>query len=109
MTAQGHARSTFRRGIERGNLLVEETTAREIGHISLGEALSLTLLIARRAPDRPERFSSRWLQLDLAECADVTTRDFAFVTASLAALADPLTHEPAAGALVALARRSVPR
>jgi hypothetical protein len=35
LTAQGHPRATFLRAIERGNLLVAETTAREIGRLAL--------------------------------------------------------------------------
>jgi transposase InsO family protein len=49
LTAQGHPRTTFNRAIERGNLLVAEATAREIGKVSLGEALELVALIAQHA------------------------------------------------------------
>jgi hypothetical protein len=45
----------FRRALERGNLLVAEATAKEIGRISLAEALELTALIARKAPRRHPR------------------------------------------------------
>ena len=38
MTAQGNPRVVFRRALERGNLLVAETTAREVGVIDLPEA-----------------------------------------------------------------------
>ena len=41
MTAPGHPRAIFRRAIERGNLLVAETTAREIGRVTLVELLIL--------------------------------------------------------------------
>jgi hypothetical protein len=43
---QGHPRAIFQRAIERGNLLVAETTLREIGRVTLTEALQLTALIA---------------------------------------------------------------
>jgi hypothetical protein len=47
----------FRRALERGNLLVAEATAKEIGRLSLSEALELTLLIARKEPRRHPRGS----------------------------------------------------
>jgi hypothetical protein len=39
LTAQGHPRATFTRAIERKNLLVAATIARELGVIELTEAL----------------------------------------------------------------------
>jgi hypothetical protein len=45
LTAQGHPRAIFKRAIERGNVLVAEATAREIG-LSLEEALQLVVLYA---------------------------------------------------------------
>jgi hypothetical protein len=57
VTAQGNPRVVFREALQRGNLLVAEATAREVGHIDLLEALELTALIARRDPRgaRPPR------------------------------------------------------
>jgi hypothetical protein len=47
-----------------GNPLVAEATAKEIGRISLAEALELTLLIAREDPRRHPRVAAplkpRW-------------------------------------------------
>jgi hypothetical protein len=99
MTAQGHPRSVFRRAIERGNLLVAEMTAREIGSISLEEALALTILIAERAPHRLERVAARWLRLYLEERLEVRVGEVTFVSASLAALGDEQTRDAAAQAL----------
>jgi hypothetical protein len=42
VTAQGHPRAIFNRAIERGNLLVAETTARQMGRVSPVEALDLS-------------------------------------------------------------------
>jgi hypothetical protein len=50
----------FGRAIERGNLVIAETTAREIGNISLVEALELTALIARKDPRRHGRAATHW-------------------------------------------------
>jgi hypothetical protein len=47
LAAQGHPRAIFKRAIERGNLVVAEATAREIGRLTSEEALSLVLLRAR--------------------------------------------------------------
>ena len=59
MTAQGHPRSIFKRAIERGNVVVAESTAREIG-LSLEEALQLVLLYAAYEPAKLERAALRW-------------------------------------------------
>jgi hypothetical protein len=40
----GASSSDFKRAIERGNLLVAEATARELGRLTLEEALRLVLL-----------------------------------------------------------------
>ena len=63
MTAQGSARSVFKRAIERGNVVVAEIAARELGRLDLSEALELTALIAKRDPRvRGRRASARWLR-----------------------------------------------
>jgi hypothetical protein len=85
-TSQGHARTVFRRALERGNLLVAEATAKEIGRLSLDEALELTLLIARKDPRRHPRVAARWLRRYLDEPLDVTIDEAAMVPTSLAAL-----------------------
>jgi hypothetical protein len=60
VTAQGHPRAIFTRAIERGNLVVAEATAREIGRLTLEEALSLVLLYAAHDPIKYERAALRW-------------------------------------------------
>ena len=71
MTAQGHPRSIFKRAIERGNVVVAEATAREIG-LSLEEALQLVLLYAAYEPAKLERAALRWFSRYLDEGKDVT-------------------------------------
>jgi hypothetical protein len=85
-TSQCHPRTVFRRALERGNLLVAEATAKEIGRLSLDEALELTLLIAQEDPRRHPRVAARWLRRYLDESLDVTIDEAAMVAASLAAL-----------------------
>jgi hypothetical protein len=49
----------FGRGIERGNLVVAEVTVREIGRISLVDALEWTALIALKESRRHGRAGAR--------------------------------------------------
>ena len=57
----GRARIPFRRAIERGNLVVAELEARDVGQLDLGEALELTALVALRDRERGRRYAVRWL------------------------------------------------
>jgi ribosomal protein S7 len=86
LTAQGHPRAVFRRAIERGNLLVAETTAREMGTVSLQEALALTGLIALKEPHRRSRVAARWLLRFLEEHDAVTIEEAMLAGAALTAL-----------------------
>jgi hypothetical protein len=61
MTAQGQPRASFRRAIERRNLLGAETCAREMGIVSLDEALDLVCLVAEVAPSKLDGYARRWL------------------------------------------------
>jgi hypothetical protein len=61
VTAQGHPRAIFKRAIERGNLVIAEATAREIGRLTLDEALLLVFLYAEKEPIKFERAALRWL------------------------------------------------
>ena len=89
MTAQGHPRATFTRAIERGNLLIAETTLRELGRPTLSELLELTILIAFKDPRRYPRVASRWLVRYLEVRSDATIDDAAFTVSCLEALAGP--------------------
>src|SRR5262249_52427760 len=46
VTSDGHPRAVVKRSIERGNLLGAELAIREMGVVSLREALELTALVA---------------------------------------------------------------
>jgi hypothetical protein len=61
LTAQGQPRSRFRRAIQRRNLLGAESSARDMGVVSLSEALDLVCLVAELAPERLDAFARRWL------------------------------------------------
>jgi hypothetical protein len=103
-TSQGHPRTVFKRALERGNLLVAEATAKEIGRISLADALELTLLIAQKEPHRHPRVAARWLLRYLEESDGVTIAEAGMAAGSLAALAGD-GHEEAAQALRAMAEK----
>jgi hypothetical protein len=79
LSAQGHPRAIYQRAIERGNLLVAETTLREIGRVTLTDALQLTALIAVKDPRRHARVSARWLARWLEERDQATNDEAGFV------------------------------
>jgi len=99
MTAQGHPRAVFRRAIERGNLLVAEMTARELGAVSLDEALALVCLVAEHSPERLDAFARRWVARLAAEC-QLTLAELDLAITALRAL----PSQRAADALRALVR-----
>jgi hypothetical protein len=77
VTAQGHPRRIFATAIERGNIVMAEATARELGRITLEEALGLTALVAEREPERRSPFAVRWLRRLLEEDETLTIEEAA--------------------------------
>ena len=82
-----------------------EATARELGRISLEEALALTALVAEKEPERRSRFAVRWLRRLLEEDESVTIEEAAMAASCLSALGGP-SHEEALGMLAAMAERA---
>ena len=62
MTSQGTPHGRFQRAIARRHLHAAEMAAREMGGLSLSDALSLCELLANADPARYERAALRWLQ-----------------------------------------------
>ena len=62
MTSQGTAHGRFQRAIHQRNVQNAEMAAREMGRVSLADALSLCELLAAADPKRYERAALRWLQ-----------------------------------------------
>jgi hypothetical protein len=62
MTSQGSAHARFQRAIKAGHVLNAEMAARELGAISLSDALALVLLYARAGEDKFERAARRWVR-----------------------------------------------
>jgi hypothetical protein len=75
----------FKRAIERRALWLAEDAAREMGTMSLAEALQLVHLYADRGSPKFEPAARRWLVRYLTE-GTPSLRDVAKVTASLARL-----------------------
>ena|SRR5207245_6691644 len=82
--------------------------ARELGRVTLAEALELTALIAHKDPPRHSRYALRWLRRLLAEHERVTLEETAFAASALLALGGP-SHEQAYTTLKALAERGARR
>jgi len=103
-TSQGHPRTIFRRALEHDNLVLAEVTAREIGRVTIAEALELTALVARKQPERYGRFAARWLCLYLEEHEKATLEDVELLVSNLRSLATLKSHGSALTIL-----RKVPR
>jgi hypothetical protein len=88
--------------------MIAEATAREIGRLSLVEALGLTALIALKEPHRHSRIGARWLQRYLDEHPAPTLGEAAFATTLLTALGTD-AHAEALPALRAMAERAISR
>jgi hypothetical protein len=67
MTSQGTAHGRFQRAINRRHVQPAEMAAREVGGLSLADALSVCELLANTDPARYERAALRWLQRFLDE------------------------------------------
>lgn len=87
MTSQGTAHGRFTRCVTNGNLRGGEMAARELGRLSLDDALSLCVLIADRDPSRFERAALRWLDPLLSERSP-SLEDVGLAVAALDGLRD---------------------
>jgi hypothetical protein len=84
----------FRRALDRGNLMVAEQTARDVGHVDLREALELCALIATHNRERGARAGTRWLWRWLEQASEPPPVDeVAMVAAALAALGGAGHHD----------------
>ena len=103
MTSQGTAYGRFQRAIERGHLVHAELAARELGWLNLGDALALTVLIAKEGESRYGRAAARWHARFAAEAKGLESWESLLVLAALAAL--PHDEEIALPLIQRLARR----
>lgn len=108
MTASGTPRAMFMRAIEHGNLPAAEVNAREMGVVTLAEALELVALIAQKDPFRHGRAGARWVRRYLEEQPAAGLDDVTFVTGCLSALGGP-EHGTALTALRAVSESTFRR
>jgi hypothetical protein len=67
-------------------LLAAGAAAKELPQIGLGDALELTVLIARKNPSRHPRVAARWLLCYLEEHPETTIDEAALAASCLSAL-----------------------
>jgi hypothetical protein len=60
MTSQGTAHGRFTRAIQQRNLWAAESSLRELGSVSLEDALAYLDLLAEQKPEKVERAAVRW-------------------------------------------------
>jgi hypothetical protein len=85
--------------------VLAEVTAREIGRVTIAEALELTALVAREQPPRYGRFAARWLCLYLEEHEEATLEHVELLVSNLQSLATRKDHAAALAILRKVARR----
>jgi hypothetical protein len=85
--------------------VLAEVTAREIGRVTIAEALELTALVARKQPHRYGRFAARWLCLWLEEHERAKLEDVVVLVSNLRSLLSPKDHSLALATL----RQAAPR
>jgi hypothetical protein len=106
VTAQGSTHSQFKRAIERKNLMGAEMLLREMGSVSLGEALDYVALLAELRPTKAPRAAVRWHGRLETEAPMLTLPESALALAALIALC--AGDQEALGLLRRLLRRVRP-
>jgi hypothetical protein len=92
LTAQGQPRSRFRRAIQRKNLTGATGAIREMGVVSLGEALDLVCLTAEVDPAKFDGYARRWLAR-LADERPLTLAELDLAVTALRALPSARAEE----------------
>ena len=82
--------------------------AKDLPQLSLGDALELTVLVARKDPGRHPRVAARWLLRYLEDDPHATIDEADLAASSLVALTG-VAHEEAARTLRAMAERATSR
>jgi hypothetical protein len=88
VTAQGSARTRYRRAIETQSIVLAELAAREMGHVSLGDALALVALYAASGSPKAEPAAVRWLARLALERPRTTIGELQLAAAALAQLSE---------------------
>lgn len=98
----------FRRALDRRNLTEALSSASELEHVGLTEALELCLLISEKAPDRYGRAALRWHGRFCRE-VNVSLEEAQAVLAALALLATERKESAAFALADLLSRRGLER
>jgi hypothetical protein len=83
VTSPGSPHGRFQRAVERRNVLLAEAAARELGRLSLIDALSLVALYAATGSPKFEPAAVRWLARLAVEGRNVTIGDLQLAAAAL--------------------------
>lgn len=86
MTSQGSAYGRFQRAMRRRQLFHAEVAARELGHLSLPDALRIALLISEIEPQRWPRAAARWHARFVLEAKGIGLHESALAFSAVAAL-----------------------
>ena len=106
MTSQGSAHGRFTRAIAQRSLSAAEIAAKEMGGLSLADALDYLVLLAELRPDRAPPAALRWHGRLELETVTLTLVESQLALAGLAGLCSG--HPESAALLRALLRRSCP-
>src|SRR5436190_19334322 len=83
-TSQGHMQHQFERALQRGAVLDAIAAGKQMGGLSLGNALALCVVLAERDPARFRRAAPRWLARLVDEADGVALEEAQLVAAALA-------------------------
>jgi hypothetical protein len=86
MTSQGTAHGRLTRAIQQRNLWAAETSLRELGSVSLEDALGYLDLLAEQKPEKLERAAVRWHGRLETEATFLTLGESQLALAALASL-----------------------
>src|SRR5919201_6176529 len=104
MTSHGSAQGRFTRAIRNRHIRNAEMAAREVGELSLPDALAFCLLLADVDPPRFDRAIARWLARFVLDVPGITADEAALALLAAKGLRDPRTREVAAQTLGRLVR-----
>ena len=104
VSIKGSPQLFFRRSIEQGNALNAWGAAHELGRLSLGDALALSLVVLDGDRPRYGRLAVRWTGRLVTEAGGLDLDDLALTAAALAALRGEEAG-PAAATLAAVLER----
>lgn len=88
VTSQGSAHGRFNRFVQQRNVSQAESAAREMGRLSLADALSLVALYARTGSHKFEPAAVRWLARLAVERPDTRLPDLQLALGAIAQLRD---------------------